>query len=136
MNTSFSPYTPRPIRFLELWKPLGWQIKVYGIAYNRPAPEPSLVGKAKEIAASRLAAIPPGLQHYSVGFLGVHQGKTGDFVFIDWWADENELHHHVYVAAGPGRDFSYVTPSGLSACVWDLRVIGFERDAWVKRVLA
>jgi hypothetical protein len=26
-------------------------------------------------------------------------------------------------------------PSELTACVWDLAVIGFERDAWVKAVL-
>lgn len=29
-----------------------------------------------------------------------------------------------------------MTPTGLSACVWDLFLIGHERDAWVNNVLA
>lgn len=36
---------------------------------------------------------------YGVGFLGVHDGRGADFVFIDWWAEENELHHHLYMAS-------------------------------------
>jgi hypothetical protein len=34
-----------------------------------------------------------------VGFLGVHGGRGADFVCIDWWAEENESHHHVYMAS-------------------------------------
>ena len=51
-----------------------------------------------------------------VGFLGVHDGRTSNFVFLDFWADENELHHHVFVSpiALPDQ-FTYVTPTGLSA---------------------
>lgn len=30
----------------------------------------------------------------------------------------------------------YMTPTGLIACVWDLRVMWFEREAWVETVLA
>jgi hypothetical protein len=30
----------------------------------------------------------------------------------------------------------YVTPTGLIACTWDLRVLSFEGDAWVEAVLA
>ena len=29
----------------------------------------------------------------------------------------------------------YVTPTGLTACVWDLRVLCFERQAWIDTVL-
>ena len=28
-----------------------------------------------------------------------------------------------------------MTATGPAACVWDLRVIGFERDAWLSKVL-
>jgi hypothetical protein len=76
-------------------------------------------------------------QHqYHLGFLGVHDGRTSKFVFLDFWADENELHHHVFVSPSAHPDqFTYVTPTGLSACVWDLRLPAFERDAWVAHVL-
>jgi len=136
MTSTFSPYEQRPIRFLELWLHAGWRIKVYGIAHGRPTPRPELVEAAKAAASQRLDAVAKSQRHYSVGFLGVHDGRTAHFVFVDWWADENELHHHVYVSPteDPAR-LSYVTPTGLAACVWDLRVMAFERQAWVETVL-
>src|SRR5918993_3952698 len=93
------PYRPRPVRFLEEWADAGWRLKVYGIAYGREAPRAELVETAKRIARERLPQPPAGEGRYGVGFLGVHDGRGANFVFVDWWADENELHHHVW--AGP-----------------------------------
>ena len=131
-----TPYQPRPIRFLDLWHVDDWRIKLYGIAYARPQPRPELVAAAQRIASQHLRSLPSGLRHYHLGFLGVHDGRTSNFVFLDFWADENELHHHVFVSPTAQPDqFTYVTPTGLSACVWDLRLQAFERDAWVAHVL-
>jgi len=131
------PYQARPIRFLELWEEAGWKLKVYGIAYRRAFPRPELVQAAKRIAQSHLQqAVSPG-QGYGVGFLGVHDGRGANFVFLDYWADENELHHHVYISpSDQPAQLKYATPSGLIACVWDLRVLCFERQAWLDTVLA
>jgi hypothetical protein len=72
-----------------------------------------------------------------MGFLGVLDGRGENFVFIDYWADDNELHHHVYVSPSDKPELlEYVTPTGLIACIWDLRVMWFERQPWVKTVLA
>jgi hypothetical protein len=111
-------------------------LKVYGIAYGRSLPRPELIAAAKTAAAQRIELIPESMRHYSVGFFGIHDGKTANFVFVDWWADENELHHHVFTSPSnePER-LNYVTPTGLAACVWDLRVIGFERQAWLETIL-
>lgn len=131
-----TPYEPRPIRFLDLWRVEGWCLKVYGIAFGRPQPRSELVAAARRIAIQQLRSLPAGLPHYHLGFLGIHDGKTANFIFLDFWADENELHHHVFVSptAYP-EQFTYVTPTGLSACVWDLRLQAFEREAWVAHVL-
>ncbi|TFH85115.1 isochorismatase [Billgrantia azerbaijanica] len=95
-----------------------------------------MIEVAWRLAQDRLKTTAEETNHYGIGFVGVHQGKTGSFIFVDWWADENELHHHVYVAtSGHPDEFGYVTPSGLTACAWDLRVLCFEREAWVKHVL-
>lgn len=129
------PYAPRPFRFLELWEVNGWRIKVYGIAYKGELPRPELVEAAKVRALAHL--VDNSDPHYSVGFLGVHDGRGANFIFIDYWADENELHHHVYIS--PTDDvpnFRYATPTGLIACVWDLQLMAFERQAWVETVLA
>ena len=130
------PYEARPIRFLEEWRESGWRLKVYGIAYRRPAPRPELVAAAKRVAAAQLPRPPHAGGRYGVGFLGVHDGRGANFVFVDWWADENELHHHVY-ASVPDRpaDLRYLTPTGVIVCVWDLRVLCYERQAWMDKVL-
>ena len=129
-------YRTRPIRFLDYWHFGDWRMKAYGIAYAGDAPQPALVNAARAVTEQRLGTSGAGTCHYHLGFVGIHAGKTGNFVFVDWWADENELHHHVYVSPGdePAR-LEYMTPTGLAACAWDLRLIGHERDAWVETVL-
>ncbi|MDT7540667.1 MAG: hypothetical protein QOE33_571 [Acidobacteriota bacterium] len=129
-------YQPRPIRFLEEWRDAGWRLKVYGIAYKSERPRAELIEAAKRIARERLPQPAVAESRYGVGFVGVHDGRNANFIFIDWWADENELHHHVYTSGSDELEkFDYATPTGLSACVWDLRVQSFERDAWVEEVL-
>ena len=130
-------YEERPIRFLELWAEAGWRVKVYGIAYRRAAPRAELLEAARRVARERLFALAPDKGgRYGVGFVGAHDGRGVNFVFVDWWADENELHHHVYVSP-PERpaELQETTATGLIACVWDLRVLAFEREAWLAEVL-
>jgi hypothetical protein len=137
------PYAKRPVRPLGLFEHDGWRLKVYGIRYGAELPDADLVEAAQRLAAERLPD-PAGdgtEERYGVGFLGVHEGRGSDFVFLDWWQNENELHHHTWVAPkGRPIAFEYVTPTGLSACVsacvWDLSVICFERQAWLEDVLA
>jgi hypothetical protein len=131
------PYTPRPIRFLELWQPSGWRLKVYGIAYQQPLPRAEVIAGAQHLVNAQLATLSAGKRHYGVGFMGIHDGRGAIFLFLDFWADENELHHHVFVAPKDQPDrHEYATPSGLAACVWDLRVLCFEREAWLNTMLA
>lgn len=130
------PYRARQIRFLDLWTIGDFRIKAYTISYRNRALDPSLIAAARSTAQQRLEQSAPESNHYNVGFVGIHEGRDGNFVFVDWWADENELHHHVYVsAAATPAALEYRTPTGLSACAWDLRVICHERDQWVEAVL-
>lgn len=127
---SISPYVARPIAFQELWQPGGWRLKVYGIAYERPVPRPELVAAAKRLA---LEVLPPE-PAYAVGFIGAHDARGGCYVFVDWWADENELHHKSFL--GPSHDdLRPAGPDDSVACVWDLAVIDFERRAWHELVV-
>ena len=130
------PYQKRSIRFVELWHCDDWRMKLYSITCRDEQPDDKLIGAAKEVAAARLKSVADEVQHYGVGFIGVHEGRTSNFVFIDFWANENELHHHVYVSPlDAPTEMTYVTPTGLTACVWDLRVMAFERQAWVDTIL-
>ena len=131
------PYAPRPIRSLGQWAEVGMRLKVHGIAYRLEQPRAEVIEMAHDLVRRELPQLIAGQNHYGVGFVGIHDGRGALFVFIDFWADENELHHHVYVAPkDQPAQLEYKTPSGLIACVWDLAVIGFERQAWIDCVLA
>ena len=130
------PYEPRSVRFIELWTTGAWRVKVYGIASGRLLPCEELVAAARRMAEQRLGELPDSLTHYHTGFLGIHHGRTSNFVFLDFWAEENELHHHVFTSPiDDHANLTEITSTGLSACVWDLKLQSFERDAWVKHVL-
>ena len=132
-----TPYQPRAVRFRELWEPGGgWRIKLYGIAHGRPEPRPALVAGARQAAARLLRAIPGDVPHYRVGYLVVHDGLTNGFVFLDYWAHENEIYHHFFFApADDPTRLEDITATGRAACVWDLALQSFERNAWVEHVL-
>lgn len=130
------PYRPRAIRFLDRWNVGGFRVKVYGIAYQGDSPEAGLCEAAQRVTAQCLAENAISTVHYGVGFVGIHEGRDGNFVFVDWWVNENELHHHVYMSKkeDPLR-LEDKTAAGIVACVWDLYVMSFERNAWVECVL-
>ena len=130
------PYAPRPIRFIELWEHAGWRMKLYGITRGDESLQPELVATAKAAVGRRLEEVPAGRGNYGVGFVGIHQGRGANFVFVDWWADENELHHHVYISKSEAPSvLRAATDKDPSVCVWDLGVQAFEREAWLETVL-
>ena len=135
MNSFVERYATRPVRALADFEPAGWRCRVYGIAYGRDAPRAALVDAALRVAREVLP--PAGAGNHGVGFVGVHDGRGSCFVFVDWWADENELHHHVFVSPSDApAALEDRTATGPAACVWDLAVVAFERAAWVETVLA
>lgn len=124
----------RAIQFHEVWGTDGWRVKVYGIAYRRPAPRPALVAAAKRIAIELLPRPAAAGNRYGVGFLGAHDARGGCYVFVDWWAGENELHHHPFLGPSP-EDLRPARPEESIACVWDLAVVAFEQQVWLDAVL-
>lgn len=135
---NLEPYRPRSVRFLELWRVARWRLKLYAIGRDGMEPDQALVHCAKTLAPLHLppAFASNGSTNYGVGFVGVHRGRGSNVIFVDWWADENELRHHVYASDSRSpTDLTYVTPDGFGACVWDLALMAFERDAWVNTAL-
>ena len=76
---------------------------------------------------------------HPVGFLILHYGKQANYLLVSQWYDADMLKHQVRGAAiGAGVDatFEPLAQRNLIACVWELEVIRFERDAWVNTTLA
>lgn len=129
----FTPYQPRPLSFLGVESVAGYRLKVYAIRYGEGPFERGRFAGGWEAAISCLPepARTPGRP--GVGFAILHQGRTADYFILCWWDQENELPARIFVrdADGwrPARD-------GESFCVWDLRVLWFEREAYVAAVLS
>lgn len=130
------PYAEREIHFRELWDSEGVKLKVYTISHEASSVAMDLLEGAKCVAAEELRERPTRHSHYGVGFLGIHDGRGENQVFLDMWINENELLHRCWVSPknAPGElvkppyDFN-------SVCCWDLFVQCFERAAWIKHVL-
>lgn len=134
------PYEPRSFRFIEMLAmgPRGtsnaWRMKLYGIAVHAELPRPELIDAAKRVAAEILEK--EAASNYKVGFVGVHDGNGACFVFVDFWGNENELFHRVFLSrASEPASLEPAKPADSSVCVWDLRLQAFEREAWIKHVL-
>ena len=137
MSELNAPYVPRPVTGLGIWRCRDWRLKQYTIAYRREAARLELIEAAKRAAGAVLPAPAVTPTRYGVGFLGVHDGSGSNFVFVDWWEHENELHHHVFFSTtdDPGR-LRAATPDDPISCIWDLTVIAHERQAWIRHALS
>ncbi len=127
-------YEPRAFRFIELLTISEWRMKLYGIAWRGESPPAELLGAAKQIPAEEV--LNAASNNYKLGFIGAHGGRDACFVFVDYWGNENELFHHVFLSRS--NDPEALAPaksSDSSVCVWDLRLQFFEREAWIKHVL-
>jgi hypothetical protein len=128
-----TPFAPRPLSYLGLREAHGFRLKVYAIAYgDRPLRadhfDRGFAAATAQLPQPAVAGGRPG-----VGFAVCHQGRTGDYVVLCWWDNENELPTRVLLADGDGWR---PATGGESFCVWDLRVVWWEREAYVGTVLA
>lgn len=133
----FHAYAARTVRFLGLWEHGGWRMKVYGISLGPAPPANRLVASAMDAARTVLGQPAVTSTRYGIGYIGIHEGRGENLVFVDWWGNENEIFHHVFISSPEAPDrLQNVTDGSRIACVWDLAVIEFERRAWIQSVLA
>ncbi len=132
-----APYRPRPIRFLSPWEVGGLRLKAYSIAARGETARDELIHAARKMVEKHLRERPTRQTQYGVGFVGVHDGRTENQVFLDRWVNENELLHDYWVSdVDRPTALRPAGPDHNSVCVWDLAVQCFERQAWLECVLA
>jgi hypothetical protein len=127
-------YRPRSVRFHGVRAVRGMKLKLYSISWNGAEPDWEMVEPGLTLAFSKLPAegVVPGRP--GLGFAIAHHGRTTDYVVLSWWDNENELPTPVFVRS-EGRIWREGAGSE-SFCVWDLEVIWFERDAYVRTLLS
>jgi hypothetical protein len=132
---SVGAYAPRPIRPLGVWQAHGWRLKEYAIAATPREPSRALLDAAREHARATLPRPAVAADRYGVGYVGIHECDGTDYAFFGWWARGNELYHHLLSCPSgrPGELASLTrADTGLVGCVWELEVVRFERNAWVR----
>lgn len=128
------PYAPRATRWLETIEHGSWRLKLYSIALDAPVADATRFQNALHDALATLPAVAPETGRPGVGFVIMHQGRGCDYLVLAWWDRENELPLRILVRAHEGGDWR-AARGGESVCVWDLEIIAFERDAYVRSML-
>lgn len=127
-------YATRRVEPLETWSIDGWTLKIYGIAFQRSAPRAELVAEAKRAARETLPP-PDSPGVYGIGFIIVHDGQDGGRALVDWWTEGEILFQRLFGRAHDNEPLM-LRYDGALACVWELPILAFERDHWVRDVLS
>jgi hypothetical protein len=130
-------YEPRSCRFLGIGQAGGLTYKLYEIRSSRnvgsPAPRPEALHAA---AAEEFGGWESPTDH-PLGFAIAHLADDGWYLLLSRWNNANNLRHRVR-AIDAGSDAVHARPLDdphVVACVWELRLMLREADAWIAGVL-
>lgn len=131
-------YRPRLVRPFPAFAAAGRTMKLYGLFKE--------AARLQEFPSGSwiTARVPPllGEPHPAdegVGFVMLHYGADGLYLLVSEWHGGDMLRHNVFGVEpdGHGRArFVGLDPGDLTICVWELEIMRFERDAWVRTVMA
>ena len=129
----YTPFAPRIAAFHGIVDRAGHRLKGYTMRYGERPVDWEEHREGIELALAALPEARPEEGRPGLGFLIVHRGRAAEYVVLAWWDRQNELPVKVFVRnEGPWRP----AREGESFCVWDLEIVGRERDAYVGTVLA
>jgi hypothetical protein len=135
------PFAPRPISFQGILIYGQWRLKHYTITYADKAADSrdeawAAFAQGRSIAFALLPTPARTEERPGAALLIEHRGRGVDYIVLGWWDRENELPVRVMVRDdNPHAAWRPAKPNE-SFCVWDLQIMGFERDAYVNTVLA
>lgn len=119
------------------------EIRSYGIDFEvtpprtrLEMPNPATMNSGEQLASEAIDDLRQK-EHYGLAFVIIHETPGADFVTFCHWHDFNEYGIRVWIRKreGPLR-FQEVIGQTLNICIWDQRIIAFERDAWTRHILA
>ena len=129
----YTPFAPRASAFHGIVERAGHRIKGYSVHHGERPVDWEEHREGIELALAALPKARPERGRPGLGFLIVHRGRGAEYVVLAWWDRQNELPIRVFVKSeGPWRP----ARESESFCVWDLEIVGRERDAYVETVLS
>ncbi len=129
-----TPYEPRRIRSCGPRSHLGYRLKLYSIAPGTATVDLERFESGLALVESVLPTPPVTPERPGVGFLIAHQGVDADYAVLAFWDRENELPLRIALRERASSSWRWSLGSE-SICVWDLEVVWFERQVYVRTML-
>lgn len=130
-------YDPRACRFLGIGRAGASAYKLYVIRSGKNADVAGpRVDDLHAVAVAEFAGWDKPTDH-PLGFVIVHLADDGWYLLLSRWNNANNLRHRVRALdAGPaGLRARAMDDAEIIACVWELRLVLHEVDAWIASVL-
>ena len=129
-------YRPRQVQWLGLITVQSYTFKHYGLKHEAhlAAAQPPTV-TVKNVLARELDA--ELVSDHRIGFVITHLGADANYLLVSRWMDSDLLHHRVVAFEREDSNWSRrrEVPRGVIACVWELGIMAFERNAWIETAL-
>jgi hypothetical protein len=130
----YRPYAPRTIRHHGLRELKQWRAKLYSVSEDGSEVDWVSFGPGVEMALSTLPAVAGERGRPGAAILIAHHARVGSYIVLGWWDRENELPVRVFVRA-PGDHTWGAAADHQSFCVWDMHILWYERNAYVRTLL-
>lgn len=127
-------YAPRDIRGVGVWEDEGRLLKAYAIAEPADWPDHALLERARVLAVAQ-SALDAELGGTGLGAAVVHRGADGDYVVVMNWT--TGFMTRMTSFTGPRAEPGALrhTPLGVAPCLWELAVVGYERESFHRHVI-
>lgn len=136
MNESLAgSYVPRRAWFETLIQTNASILKLSIIAAGDGRLDSGIVQRTIEFLNDGPLAEPPENQ-LGCGFVILHQGEEGRWLLVHYWLPGGIASRRLYRADLPAGSPYGEADHSLFACVWELGLIEFERQAWMSTVMA
>ncbi len=130
-------YFPRWVEAGDVISLNGYRLKSYSMHLSDKKEKQAL--ENHDLQALLAACVPPAPEplDHGPGFVIVHYARDGDYLLISRWYGGNMLKHELFqlVQNAEGWQAEPLRSTNIVACVWELQVIAFERQAWVATVM-
>ena len=95
----------RYLRFIELWEPRSWILKIYLHSAYRDQLSREYLAKAKIFIEPQLVEAEQTEPLHRVGFVILSHGAVSNWVMLDWWSS-HILYHRISRVEGTAQSLS------------------------------
>ncbi|MBZ5521882.1 MAG: hypothetical protein LAP21_06540 [Acidobacteriia bacterium] len=136
-NESFR-YLPRWVEAKGIIALNGHRLKPYSMHISANESKRVLSNHELQELLRKCLKPPADPMDHGVGFVIVHYARDGDYLLVSRWYGGNMLKHELFRISHTRQGWRAVPlrSTNIVACVWELQVITFERQAWVYTAMA